>query len=112
MRAVHRISWMVAPMPGRVLFVDDDPAMGGIVQKGLARHGFEVEVATSGDAAFARILDTELDAVVTDLRMAGMSGLELAERIAANARDLPVIVITAFGSLETAVAAMRAGAYD
>ena len=46
---------MVRPIPGRVLFVDDDPAMGGIVQKGLARHGFDVEVATSADLAFARI---------------------------------------------------------
>src|SRR5262245_6572423 len=99
-------------MSDRVLFVDDDPAMGGIVQKGLSRHGFDVEVATTGDAAFARVLDAELDVVVTDLRMNGMSGIELAERIAANVADLPVIVITAFGSLDTAIAAMRAGAYD
>ena len=99
-------------MPGHVLFVDDDPAMGDLVRKGLTRQGFEVEVATSGDAAFAAVLDHDVDVVVTDLRMAGMSGIELSERIAANVAGLPVIVITAFGSLDTAIAAMRAGAYD
>ena len=50
--------------------------------------------------------------MVTDLNMRGMNGLELCERIAANRPDVPVIVITAFGSLETAIAAIRAGAYD
>ena len=64
-------------------------------------------------------LDRGLDAVLgggvealTDLNMPGMSGIELCERIVANRPDVPVVVITAFGSLETAVAALRAGAYD
>ena len=99
-------------VPGHVLFVDDDPAMGDLVQKGLARQGFEVEVATDGDVAFACVLDHDVDVVVTDLRMAGMSGIELTERIVANVGGLPVIVITAFGSLDAAISAMRAGAYD
>ena len=54
----------------------------------------------------------DFDVVVTDLNMRGMSGLELCERIVANRPDVPVVVITAFGSLETAIAAIRAGAYD
>ncbi|MEO8700592.1 MAG: sigma-54 dependent transcriptional regulator [Kofleriaceae bacterium] len=95
-----------------VLFVDDDPAMGTIVRKGLARHGFEVEVVTTGDAAFASVLDHDVDVVVTDVRMTGISGLELTERIVATVAGVPVIVITAFGSLQTAIAALRAGAYD
>ena len=55
---------------------------------------------------------SDFDVVVTDLHMRGMSGLELCERIVADRPDIPVIVITAFGSLETAIAAIRAGAYD
>jgi len=55
---------------------------------------------------------SDFDAVVTDIRMPGTSGIALCERIAANRPDVPVILITAFGSLDTAVAAMRAGAYD
>ncbi len=86
--------------------------MGSVVQRALARRGLEVELAPNGDAALSRVLADEVDVVITDLRMPGMSGIELVERIGANLADLPVIVITAFGSLDTAVAAMRAGAYD
>ena len=52
------------------------------------------------------------DVVLTDLNMQGLSGTELCERVVANVPDLPVVVVTAFGSMETAVAAIRAGAYD
>jgi two-component system response regulator HydG len=97
---------------GRLLFVDDDAAMIAMVSRGLARHGFDVATATSGDAAFAYLAEHDVDAVITDLRMGGMSGIELAERVTANYAAVPVIVITAFGSMETAIAAIRAGAYD
>jgi two-component system response regulator HydG len=99
-------------MTGRVLFVDDDPAMGLMVERGLTREGFSVAIATSGAAALEYVLANDVDVVITDVRMAGVSGLELTSRIAENVADLPVIVITAFGSLDTAVAAIRAGAYD
>jgi len=67
-----------------------------------------------GDAAEAleRLATAEVDAIVTDLNMPRMNGVELCERIVANRPDVPVIVITAFGSLDTAVSAIRAGAYD
>ena len=67
---------------------------------------------TDPDAALVALRDADFDVVVTDLNMRGMNGLELCERIVANRPDVPVIVITAFGSLETAVGAIRAGAYD
>ncbi len=99
-------------MTGRVLIVDDDAAMCDLVVRGLGKRGFQCEARTSGAEALAFIQAEPFDCVVTDLNMRSMNGLELCQRIVANREDLPVIVVTAFGSLETAVGAIRAGAYD
>jgi len=97
---------------GRVLVVDDEPEMCALLEAGLGRRGFEVAARTSGDAALDALDLADFDAIVVDLNMPGMSGLDLSAWVAANRADTPVVVITAFGSLETAVAAIRAGAYD
>jgi two-component system response regulator HydG len=99
-------------MQGRVLIVDDDQNMCELVSSFLSRRGFQTAVRTSGDDAFSAMKEEDFDVIVTDLNLGGMGGLELCERIVANRPDLPVIVITAFGSLETAVGAIRVGAYD
>jgi DNA-binding NtrC family response regulator len=99
-------------MPGRILIVDDDQNMCQMIGAFLRTQGFEASWYTSAEAAFPALQTEEFDAVVTDLNMPGMNGVDLCERIVANRPDLPVVVITAFGSLETAVAALRAGAYD
>ena len=67
---------------------------------------------TAAVDGLALLESEDFDVVVTDLNLGGMSGLELCERVVTNRADIPVVVITAFGSLETAVAAIRAGAYD
>ncbi|HVR61076.1 MAG TPA: sigma-54 dependent transcriptional regulator [Polyangia bacterium] len=97
---------------GRVLVVDDDPEMCALLVAGLGKSDFEVLPQTSGDAALALLETTDVDAVIADLNMKGTSGLDVCAWVGASRPDTPVIVITAFGSLETAVAAMRAGAYD
>ncbi|MBI1817767.1 MAG: sigma-54-dependent Fis family transcriptional regulator [Deltaproteobacteria bacterium] len=99
-------------MSNRVLIVDDEPSMCETLEAGLTPKGFEVTWTTSAAEALERIAAGEFDVVLTDLNMRGMNGIELCERVAANRPDVPVIVITAFGSLDTAVAAIRAGAYD
>jgi two-component system response regulator HydG len=99
-------------MKGRILVVDDDRNMCELLESGLVRRGFEVVSRLSADEATAQLSAEDFDVVVTDLNMRGMNGIELCERIAGNRPDLPVVVITAFGSLESAVAAIRAGAYD
>jgi two-component system response regulator HydG len=99
-------------MKGRILAVDDDRSMCEVLETGLRDHGFEVRWTTSASEALDLLGTAEIDVIVADLNMPEMSGLELCERIVANRPDVPVIVITAFGSLETAVAAIRAGAYD
>ena len=97
---------------GRILVVDDESEMCALLEAGLARRGFEVVSRTSGDAALGLLDEVDFDAVVVDLHMPGISGLDVAAWVSANRSDTPVVVITAFGSLETAVAAIRAGAYD
>jgi DNA-binding NtrC family response regulator len=99
-------------MSGRVLLVDDDPSMLELLQARLTRRGFTVTSVTRPEAAVPLVLEQPFDVVLTDLNMQGLSGTELCERVVANLPDLPVVVVTAFGSMETAVAAIRAGAYD
>jgi DNA-binding NtrC family response regulator len=97
---------------GRVLIVDDEQQMCELIETDLRLRGFEPFYRTSAVDAYQLLKEQDFDAVLTDLRMPGMSGTELCERIVANRPDVPVVVMTAFGSLETAVAAIRVGAYD
>jgi two-component system response regulator HydG len=96
----------------RVLLVDDDRDLCQLLAHGLRRRGFDVLWRTSASEALDVVGETDIDAIVTDLNMNGMNGLEFCERIVANRPDVPVTVLTGFGTLETAVAAIRAGAYD
>ena len=99
-------------MKGRVLVVEDDPEMGELLRDRLSRRGFEVCAQTRAEEALLRLAAEDFDAVVTDVRMRGIDGISLCADLKANQPDLPVVVITAFGSLETAMAAIRAGAFD
>ncbi len=93
-----------------MLLVEDDEAVGELLSASI--DAFEVVWRRSAEDALTAIDRESFDAVVTDLYMPGMNGIELCERIAQNRPDLPVIVLTAHGRLDTAVAAIRAGAYD
>lgn len=99
-------------MTGHILIVDDDGEMVDALAAGLSLQGHRVSTANTGPTALAVVASAEVDVVVTDLRMRGTSGLEVCQRIVETRPDLPVIVMTAFGSLDTAVAALRAGAFD
>ncbi len=96
----------------KVFFIDDEPEMVDLVQIGLKKRGFTVIPFGSAADAMAALPDHDVDVVVTDLNMKAMTGLELCQRVVADRPDVPVIVLTAFGSFETAVGAIRAGAYD
>jgi two-component system response regulator HydG len=96
----------------RVLLVDDDRPLCETLEAGLSKRGFSVEWRTDAGEALAALDAGDFDVVVTDLNMKGMGGIELCGRVAERRGDLPVVVLTAFGSFETAVAAIRAGAYD
>jgi len=98
--------------PLRVLVVDDDPGMREGMAMSLKRAGFVIEQARSGEDALRLTRPGAFDAVVTDLRMTGMDGLQLTARLKALDSALPVLLVTAFGSLDTAREAMRLGAFD
>lgn len=99
-------------MPGRVLIVDDDRSMCELLETDLRLRDFECHWTTSPSSALDMLRTLPVDVVLTDLRMPGLSGTQLCERIVANRPDVPVVVMTAFGSMESAIEAMRAGAYD
>ena len=99
-------------MKGRVLIVDDDRSMCEMLDLDLKRRGFQVTWHTRAENAFANLTEDDFDVVLADIHMPGMTGIELCERVRANRPDVPVVAITGFGSLETAIASIRAGAYD
>ncbi len=99
-------------MERRALIVDDEPDMGNLMDAGLRAIGIDTRVSTAPAEALALVATEEFDVVLTDLQMPGMSGLELCERIVAQRPDIPVVVVTGHGTLEAAIGAIRAGAYD
>ena len=96
----------------RVLLVDDDPGMCAMLSARLGTRGFAVTSRTSPHEAVELLAKEDFDALVTDITMNGMSGLELCQRALAIRASLPVILITAFGTMDAAILAIRAGAYD
>ncbi|MET0792570.1 MAG: sigma-54 dependent transcriptional regulator [Polyangiaceae bacterium] len=99
-------------MKNRVLLVDDDPGMCAMLEARLSTRDFEVVSFTSAELALEAFDRQSFDAVVTDVNMRGMNGVELCRRLLEMRSTVPVILITAFGSMDAAIAAIRAGAYD
>ena len=99
-------------MTATILIVDDEQSMCELIASGLARQGFESVWKTSAIAALQELCNGSFEAVVTDLNMAQMGGLEFCKQALEMRPGLPVIVIPAFGSMDAAVSAIRAGAYD
>ena len=96
----------------RILVVDDDESLRWVTQAQLQQSGYEVAAATDGASALDQIRSLPPDLVITDLKMPRMSGLDLLTEIRAQYPEIIVIMVTAFGTVETAVEAMKAGAYD
>jgi DNA-binding NtrC family response regulator len=96
----------------RVMVVDDDAAIRETFQRQLTRWGYAVTVVESVEDALGAIQSVEPAVVVTDVRMRGMSGLELLGLLRERAPDIDVVVMTAFEEMKTAVAAMKAGAFE
>ena len=99
-------------MPGRILIVDDEAAMRRMLGRQLRSLGHHTTVADSGEAALGIIDNEPLDVVLADIRMPGMTGDVLCREVLGRAPDLPVILMTGFGTVDAAVDAIRAGAWD
>jgi two-component system NtrC family response regulator len=98
--------------PPRILLVEDEVNMARTLAKNLERAGYTVEHASEGQAALARLVEEPFDVVVTDLKMPGMDGMTLLRELHQRHVSVAAIVLTGFGTIETAVEAMKLGAAD
>ncbi|MGC8793385.1 MAG: sigma-54-dependent transcriptional regulator [Bryobacteraceae bacterium] len=96
----------------RILVVEDEESLRRVTQVHLEQAGYDVATAATAEQALASLSAAPRDLVITDLRMPGMGGMELLRRIKADFPETVVIVVTAFGTIESAVEAMKLGAYD
>ncbi len=99
-------------MDGKILLVDDDRELCSLTGKRLRKLGYEVTCVFGGQEALIALSETPFEVVLTDVDMPGMDGIELTKRVVEAHPDSLVIIVTAHGNVETAVAAIRAGAFD
>ena len=95
-----------------ILVVDDERNYLLVLEALLSEEGYQVITAEGARRGIELLQENDLDVVLTDMKMPGMDGMEFMERIRQRQADLPVIMMTAFGSVEKAVEAMRKGAFD
>jgi two-component system, NtrC family, response regulator AtoC len=101
------------PQPAaRILVVEDDAAIREALEDILGDLGYEIVGAATAQIALEELERRDADIVLTDVKMPGMDGIELCRRLNGDAPHIPVIVMTAFGDVDSAVSALRAGAYD
>jgi two-component system response regulator AtoC len=96
----------------RVLVVDDEAKMQRVLEIMLKRMGHQVVCAGNGHEALAALEQTSCDLIISDLRMPGMTGIELLQALRTQGNDVPVIIMTAYGTIESAVEAMKLGACE
>jgi nitrogen regulation protein NR(I) len=99
-------------MKPRILLIEDDTSIVAALQKELRNEGYEVLLEARGDAGLARAQAEPCDVVLSDLRMPGLNGLELVARLQQAKPKLPIILMTAYGTTETAIEATKRGAFD
>jgi two-component system response regulator PilR (NtrC family) len=99
-------------MAHRILVVDDEKIIRDSISFILKKEGYNIEEAANGKEAFDRLSDQSFDVVITDIEMPVMKGIELLDKVMQVSPQTLVLIITAYGSLETAIAALRAGASD
>ena len=96
----------------RILVVDDDENLRWVLKTQLEDMGYTTSTAMNGEEALAAIEKEPPALILTDLKMPGVSGMELLDRVRSDYPEVPVVMITAFATVQSAVQAMRAGAYD
>jgi two-component system response regulator PilR (NtrC family) len=97
---------------GIIHIIDDEPVIRDVLSQLLTSEGYEVEISASGEEALEKFPSPSFDAILLDLRMPGMDGIEVLRRIKRIDPLAPVIIITAYGSVESAISAMKIGALD
>ena len=97
---------------GRILIADDEDSLRWVLEKGFRGAGYQVTAVKDGTAAFAQIETGPFDLILLDVRMPGMDGLTLLKRTRELRPDAQIVIMTAHGTMETAIQAMQQGAYD
>jgi DNA-binding NtrC family response regulator len=97
---------------GTILIVEDEETLRTSLQRVLTREGYDVESAGSSEAALSILDSRRPDVIISDIILPGMDGLEFMKLCREKNQGAPVIIMTAFASIESAVCAMKAGAYD
>ena len=96
----------------RILLIEDDSGITDTLQRVLVAEGHVVEIEKRGDDGLARAMKDDFNLVITDLKLPGLNGLELVRQLHTSKPRLPIILVTAFGTTQTAIEAMKLGAYD
>ena len=99
-------------MKAKILVIDDDTSLRRVLEYNLQEEGYDVAAAASGEDGLRLFKQLQPDLVITDMKMSGMDGLKVLKSIKESSADTLVIIITAFGTVDVAVEAMKAGAYD
>ena len=103
---------MLAEKKPQILVVDDEPNLRRVLSAQLSRDGYDVHTAEDGEQGLAMMQENHIDLVITDLKMPKLDGMELLRRAVAIDADLPVVMITAHGTVDNAVEALKTGAFD
>ncbi len=99
-------------MEGRIFIIDDDRELSEMLHTQLSRQGYHVSVYAYGQLGMNAVSGGTVDAILTAMRLPDLNGIDLCREISAKWPEIPVVIMTAFGSMEAAIAAIRAGAYD
>jgi len=96
----------------KILLVDDNPNFLKYTDRFLTKKGYESVTAPSGEAALLKLTEQSVNLIITDLKMPGMSGIDLIHKLREIKNSTIVLIITGYGTIPTAIEALKAGAYD
>ena len=103
---------MAMEEPGKILVVDDSPQISKALNDLLSASGYVVRTAPSGERALQILESTAFDLIITDLKMTGMTGIDLARHVLQTTPDLPVVILTGYGDMDSVINALRLGVAD
>ena len=96
----------------KILLIEDDSAIATTLRRILTDEGYDIVIETTGEGGLARVKNNVFDVVITDLKLPGMSGLELVRALHPEKPRLPILMMTAHGTTESAIEAIQAGAFE